>query len=83
MNAVRRLFGFICMSAAIALAIFVAYSAVMRLESATVSQEDYVFWIVIVTIFIPIIIGFVLFGFYAFRGEYNEKPLIKLQQKSQ
>lgn len=73
MDSLRKVFGFIWMLGAIALAIALPYFAINRLRSAEASQEDYVFWIVIVTIFIPIIVGFILFGFYAFKGEYNNK----------
>lgn len=31
-------------------------------------------WIVIIAIFIPIAIGLVIFGWYAFRGEYDHLP---------
>ena len=72
MDSLRKFFGFIWMVAAAALAVALPYFAVSRLSSPDASQEDYVFWIVIVTIFIPIIIGFVLFGYYAFKGEYND-----------
>ena len=73
MDALRKVFGFIWMSAALALAVLLPYNAISRLSSTGASQEDFVFWIVIVTIFIPIIIGFFLFGLYAFRGEYNDR----------
>ena len=31
-------------------------------------------WIVFIAIFIPIAIGFMIFGWYAFRGEYDKLP---------
>ena len=31
-------------------------------------------WIVFVVIFIPIAIGFMIFGWYAFKGEYDKLP---------
>jgi len=31
-------------------------------------------WIVFVVIFIPIAIGLMMFGWYAFKGEYNRLP---------
>ena len=71
MNAVRKVFGLIWMAGAIALALRLPYLAAQKLLLSKASQEDYVFWIVIVTIFIPIILGFFLFGLYAFKGEYN------------
>lgn len=73
MDSIRKLFGFLWMAGAILLAVSLPYFAIRKLGSPDASQEDYVFWIVIVTIFIPIIIGFLLFGYYAFRGEYNDK----------
>lgn len=73
MDTLRKVFGFIWMSGALALALLLPYYAISRLGSAEASQEDYVFWIVIVTIFIPVIIGFFLFGLYAFKGEYNDR----------
>jgi hypothetical protein len=33
-----------------------------------------VIWIIIITIFTPIAIGLVIFGWYAFRGEYDRLP---------
>jgi len=72
MDGIRKIFGFLWMAGAVLLAVSLPYFAIRRLSSAAASQEDYVFWIVIVTIFIPIIIGFLLFGYYAFRGEYND-----------
>jgi len=73
MDAVRKIFGFIWMAGALILAFLLPYFAISRLDSPQATQEDYVFWIVIVTIFIPIVIGFMLFGYYAFKGEYNDR----------
>ena len=33
-----------------------------------------VIWIIIIAIFTPIAIGLVIFGWYAFRGEYDKLP---------
>ncbi|MEO7923353.1 MAG: DUF6814 family protein [Chitinophagaceae bacterium] len=33
-----------------------------------------VIWIIIIAIFTPIAIGLVIFGWYAFRGEYDQLP---------
>lgn len=72
MNALRKYLGIVWLTAGIALAAFLAYQAIGALGASEVTAEDYVFWIVIVTIFIPIIIGFILFGFYAVKGEYDK-----------
>lgn len=73
MDAIRKIFGFVWLAGSIALTILLPYFAVTKLASANATQEDYVFWIVIVAIFIPIIIGFMLFGYYAYKGEYNDR----------
>ena len=72
MNALKRLFGVIWMLGGLALAVYMPYQAIAKLTTPTASAEDFVFWIVVVTIFIPIIIGFILFGYYAVKGEYAE-----------
>jgi flagellar basal body-associated protein FliL len=33
-----------------------------------------IIWIIIITIFTPIAIGLMIFGWYAFRGEYDKLP---------
>ncbi len=33
-----------------------------------------IIWIIIIAIFTPIAIGLVIFGWYAFRGEYDRVP---------
>lgn len=73
MDSIRKVFGLIWMAGSIALAFALPYLAISKLVFSQAKQEDYVFWIVIVTIFIPIIIGFFLFGLYAYKGEYNDR----------
>jgi len=72
MNVLKRLFGVIWMLGGFVLAVYMPYQAVAKLTAPAASAEDFVFWIVVVTIFIPIIIGFILFGYYAVKGEYSE-----------
>lgn len=31
-------------------------------------------WIIIIIIFVPIAVGLLIFGWYAFRGEYDQNP---------
>ena len=33
-----------------------------------------VIWIIIITIFTPVALGLMIFGWYAFKGEYDELP---------
>ena len=68
----RKYLGFLWFLGGLALAFFLSYKTIVTLSSPLATAEDYVFWIVIIAIFIPIIIGFVLFGYYAFKGEYTK-----------
>ena len=75
MNAFKRYFGLIFL--------FIAPFVIYELVSGAVQNIDTkktalinspVNWIVIIAIFIPIAIGLVIFGWYAFRGEYDRLP---------
>ena len=72
MNALKKILGVVWVFAGLTLAVYMPYQAVIKLTAPTASAEDFVFWIVVVTIFIPIIIGFILFGYYAVKGEYAD-----------
>lgn len=71
MDNLKKYFGIVCLLAGAMLAAYLPYKAFERLSSDAASSEDFIFWIVIVTIFIPIIIGFILFGYYAYKEEYS------------
>ena len=75
MNAFKRYFGL--------LFLFIAPFIVYELVDGAISNIDTagkkdinnpVIWITIITIFVPIAIGLVIFGWYAFRGEYDHLP---------
>ncbi len=42
-----------------------------------------IIWIIIIAIFIPIAAGLVIFGWYAFRGEYDKVPQSSKELKDQ
>ena len=75
MSALKRYFGLIFLL----IAPFVIYELVSgALENIDrAGKKDInnpIIWIIIITIFTPIAIGLVIFGWYAFRGEYDELP---------
>lgn len=72
MNALKKMLGLVWMLAGIALTLGLPYETIRKLSSATATAEDYVFWLVIVVIFLPITIGLALFGRYAWQGEYDK-----------
>lgn len=75
MNALKRYFALIFLF----IAPFVIYElvngAIENIDSAGKKDiNNPVIWIIIIAIFTPIAIGLVIFGWYAFRGEYDELP---------
>jgi uncharacterized Tic20 family protein len=75
MSALKRYFGLLFLL----IAPFVIYELVQgALDNIdTVGKKDInnpVIWIIIITIFTPIAIGLVIFGWYAFKGEYDRLP---------
>ncbi len=71
MNNLKKILGWLWLLSGIVFACWLPYEAVIKLNAAKANTEDFVFWIIITTIFTPIILGFILFGFYALKGEYN------------
>jgi quinol-cytochrome oxidoreductase complex cytochrome b subunit len=73
MEALRKYLGIVWMLAGVFFAFFLPWKAISTLSSAAATTEDYVFWIVILLIFIPILLGFILFGYYAWQEEYRQE----------
>jgi hypothetical protein len=71
MNSIRKLFGFVWMLLGPAAVIFLLYEAYNKISEKP-TQDVYLPWIIIITIFTPIAIGLVIFGYYAVKGEYDE-----------
>ncbi len=75
MSAFKRYFGLIILL----IAPFVIYElvngAIHNIDSAGKKDiNNPIIWIIIITIFMPIAIGLVIFGWYAFKGEYDQLP---------
>ncbi|HEX2609007.1 MAG TPA: hypothetical protein VHK91_16605 [Flavisolibacter sp.] len=72
MNTIKRFLGWIWMLAGPALWIFLVYNAINHIDSAGKGDISKPLpWIIIITIFTPIAVGFVIFGWYAWKGEYD------------
>lgn len=75
MSAFKRYFGLLFLL----IAPFVIYEliagAAANIDTAGKKEiNNPVIWIIIIAIFTPIAIGLVIFGWYAFRGEYDNLP---------
>lgn len=72
MNNIKKILGIIWILVAIAAIVFLLQGAWHNIKpNAKLDINKPLPWIIIIIIFIPIVIGFALFGWYAFKGEYN------------
>ncbi|MEY4811330.1 MAG: DUF6814 family protein [Chitinophagia bacterium] len=77
MNTIKKILGLVWMFLAPAIIWFLASQAFQKIAGATTLTRSNVTlqWVIILTIFTPICIGFFIFGFYAFKGEYDQLPV--------
>lgn len=75
MNTIKKYLGIIWLLLAPVVIYFLISGAIRHIDPAgTKDINNPVIWIIIITIFTPIAIGLMIFGWYAFRGEYNRLP---------
>ena len=76
MNTIKKILGLVWMFLAPAIIWFLASQAIQKIGAATTLTKSNVTlqWVIILTIFTPICIGFFIFGYYAFKGEYSHLP---------
>lgn len=75
MNAFKRYFGLLFLFIAPFIYYELVNGAIENIDTAGKKDiNNPVIWIIIITIFTPIAIGLVIFGWYAFRGEYDHLP---------
>ncbi|MDZ4793692.1 MAG: hypothetical protein SGI83_05375 [Bacteroidota bacterium] len=75
MNAFKRYFALLLLLIAPLFIYELVAGAIANIDTAgTKDINNPVIWIIIITIFTPIAIGLVIFGWYAFRGEYDQLP---------
>ena len=76
MNTIKKILGLVWMFLAPAIIWFLASQALQKIAAATTLTKSNVTlqWVIILAIFTPICIGFFIFGYYAFKGEYAHLP---------
>lgn len=75
MNGLKKYFGLLWLLMAPILIFELVYGALQHIDPAGKKDiNNPVIWIIIIAIFTPIAIGLVIFGWYAFRGEYDYLP---------
>jgi hypothetical protein len=70
----KKLMGIACMLIAPAVIYLLIHGAVANIGHGTKDINKPVPWVIIISIFTPIAAGLFVFGWYAFKGEYNRLP---------
>lgn len=75
MNQIKRILGIAWLILGPLLIYFLVTGAVNNIDSAgTKDINKPIPWVIIITIFTPIALGLMIFGYYAFKGEYDKLP---------
>mgnify|MGYP000110653347 CR=1 FL=1 len=76
MNTIKKILGLVWMCLAPAIIWFLASQAIHKIGTSTALTRSNVTlqWVIILTIFTPICIGFYIFGYYGLKGEYDQLP---------
>jgi predicted Na+-dependent transporter len=73
MNAIKRIMGVVWMLLGPVAIFFLVNTALAEIAKKPVIDTK-IQWGVFVVVFIPIAIGLMIFGYYAYRGEYDQIP---------
>ena len=76
MNTFKKILGYVWMLMSPVIILFLVYEAVIKIAAASeVSKANTILqWVIILLIFLPITIGFFIFGKYASQNEYEHLP---------
>ncbi|HEX6194086.1 MAG TPA: hypothetical protein VFZ42_17050 [Chitinophagaceae bacterium] len=75
MNAFKRILGIVWLLLAPVVIYFLVSGAITHINpTGSKDIHNPVIWIIIIAIFTPIAIGLMIFGWYAFKGEYDRLP---------
>ena len=75
MNPLKKYLGIVWLVAGPAVIFFLVYGAILNIDPAGKKDiNNPIIWIIIITIFTPIAIGLMIFGWYALKNEYHHLP---------
>ena len=75
MNQLKKFLGVIWLLLGPAVIFFLVTGAIQNIDPAGKKDiNNPIIWIIIITIFTPIAIGIMIFGWYALKGEYDHLP---------
>lgn len=72
MNTIKKLSGILCIGLAVAAIWFLFDRAITELNATTVKPDKKIFWYSILPVYVPLMLGLALFGWYALKGEYSK-----------
>ncbi|MFM2392845.1 MAG: hypothetical protein RLZZ546_827 [Bacteroidota bacterium] len=75
MNQIKKILGVVWLILAPIIVYAMVNQAVIKIETVSEMQRTNLIlqWGIILTVFIPICVGFSIFGYYALKGEYSQK----------
>lgn len=71
MDKIKRYLGILWIVIGIAAIVLLVYSAATNIHSARGDIGKPIPWMIIISVFTPISIGLIIFGWYALKGEYD------------
>lgn len=75
MNRLKRIMGFVWLLIAPAIIYVLVSGAIHNINSSgTKDINKPIPWIIIISIFTPVAIGMMIFGYYAIKGDYSDLP---------
>ena len=75
MNTLKKYLGIIWLLLGPAVIFFLVYGAILNIDPEGKKDiNNPVIWIIIISIFTPIAIGMMIFGWYALKREYDKLP---------
>jgi hypothetical protein len=76
MNQLKRFLGVLWMLLAPTLVAFMFWQATDKIGKTAAAEKSNVIlqWVIILLVFIPICVGLLIFGYYCFKGDYDNLP---------
>ena len=73
MDLLKRIIGILCMIAGPVVVAVLIISAIQNIDLSGKSDiQNPIPWIIIIAVFTPIAVGLMIFGWYAWKGEYRQ-----------
>jgi len=70
-NKIKRYLGIVWMLLGLASILLLVYSAAININKVKGDIGRPVPWVIIITVFTPVALGLMIFGWYAWKGEYD------------